>query len=287
MLKQPNIKRSLEIKLNLITPHLYQRQIVDSCLDPSIFFTVAVVGRQFGKTCIAENLVTYWGVNEANVKIMWVSPTDSQAQKVQAEIVSAIHHSGVIKSSKKSKGDTEIRFHNGSVILFRSAASEDSLRGESIHYLVIDEAAFVKREIIEGILMPMLNVVGRHCLFITTPKGKNYIYEYYQKGLTTSKWRSLRFSTLYSPLANPELLQLFKDTLPPKLYQQEIEAEFVDSSSDLFASDIFTISVSLFNLSFSSLVGFSIIVNLRTSPIRSERSFNLLMILSLVISIFF
>lgn len=215
----------------LIKPHKYQREIVDSCLDPNIFFTVAVVGRQFGKTTIAENLAVYWATNNDGVRLMWVSPTDSQAQKVQAEIVKAIYESGCIKSSKKSKGDTEIRFTNDSYILFRSAASEDSLRGESIHYMILDEAAFIKRDTVESILLPMLNVMGRKCLFITTPKGKNYIYEYFQRGKTKPNWRSLRYSTLDSPLANEELINMFKDTLPPKLYQQEILAEFVDSSS--------------------------------------------------------
>lgn len=224
----------MEISLELIKPHKYQQEIVDSCLDPSIFFTVAVVGRQFGKTCIAENLAIYWAINEDNVKLMWVSPTDAQAQKVQNEIVKAIIHTGVIKSKKKSKGDTEIIFHNGSSIVFRSAASEDSLRGESIHYMILDEAAFIKRDTIESILLPMLNVTGRKCLFITTPKGKNYIFEYFNKGmdrLKNPRWNSLRFSTLDSPLANAELIQLFKDTLAPKLFQQEILADFVDSSS--------------------------------------------------------
>lgn len=224
----------MKINLELVTPHKYQNEIVKSCLDPSVFFTVAVVGRQFGKTCIAENLAVYWAVNNDNTKTMWVSPTDAQAQKVQNEVVAAIIHSGVIKSSKKSKGDTEIRFHNGSIILFRSAASEDSLRGESVHYMILDESAFMKRTTIEAILLPMLNVTGRHCLFITTPKGKNYIFDYFQKGQDRKKnpkWNSLRFSTLDSPLANEDLIEMFRETLPPKLFQQEIEAQFVDSSS--------------------------------------------------------
>lgn len=222
----------MEYNLELIKPHQYQKEIIDSCLSDDIFFITAVVGRQFGKTCLAENLAIYWAINNDNVKVMWVSPTDSQAQKVQSEIVNAIIHSGVIHSSKKSRGDIEIRFLNGSVILFRSAASEDSLRGESIHYMIVDEAAFVKRTTVEAILLPMLNVTGRKCLFITTPKGKNYIFDYYQKGLSgDDKWRSHRYSSLDSPLVNDDLIKLFKDVLPPKLFQQEVLAEFVDSSS--------------------------------------------------------
>jgi hypothetical protein len=173
----------------------------------------------------------YWAINNPSTVTLWVSPTDSQAQKVYKEIYNAIVKSGVIKSKKSSKGDTEIVLQNNSTILFRSAHSEDSLRGQSVHYMICDEAAFMKRETVETILLPMLNVTGRKCLFITTPKGKNYIYEYFKNGKTKPSWNSLRFSTLDSPLANKDLIEIFRNTLPTKLFQQEIEAEFVDSSS--------------------------------------------------------
>lgn len=122
-------------------------------------------------------------------------------------------------------------FQNGSKILFRSAASEDSLRGQSVDYMILDEAAFIKKDTIETILLPMLSVRGKKCLFISTPKGKNYLYDYFLRGNKEPKWRSLRFSTYDSPLANKDLIDMFKVTLPEKLFKQEIEAEFVDSSS--------------------------------------------------------
>ena len=217
--------------INLIKPHEKQREIVEACLDKDIFFIVSIIGRQFGKTTIAENMAIYWALNNSNSVVYWVSPTDSQAQKVYKDIVVAIIESGIVKSKKMPKGDTEITFINGSKILFRSAASEDSLRGQSVDYLILDEAAFIKRDTVEQILLPMLNVRGKKALFISTPKGKNYLYDYYLKGQNTPRWKSLRYSTYDSPLANKELIDVFKETLSPKLFKQEIEAEFVDSSS--------------------------------------------------------
>lgn len=217
--------------INLIEPHEKQMEIVNACLDESIFFIVAVIGRQFGKTTIAENMAIYWALNEPGSTVYWISPTDSQAQKVYKEIVSAIIESGCIKSKKMPRGDTEITFVNTSKILFRSAASEDSLRGQSVDYMILDEAAFIKKDTVETILLPMLNVKGKKCLFISTPKGKNYLYEYFLNGQKLPNWKSLRFSTYDSPLANDDLINMFKEVLAPKLFQQEVEAEFIDSSS--------------------------------------------------------
>jgi hypothetical protein len=217
--------------IELLQPHEKQAEIVSACLDEDIFFIVAIIGRQFGKTTIAENLAIYWSLNEPNSVVYWVSPTDSQAQKVYKEIMNSIIESGCIQSKKMPRGDTEIVFTNGSKILFRSAASEDSLRGQSVNYMILDEAAFIKRETVETILLPMLNVKGKKCLFISTPKGKNYLYEYFLNGQKLDKWRSMRYSTYDSPFANADLINMFKETLAPKLFQQEVEAEFVDSSS--------------------------------------------------------
>jgi hypothetical protein len=219
--------------IKLIKPHIKQKEIVNACLNDNIFFVVAVIGRQFGKTTIGENMAIFWAINEPNSVIYWVSPTDSQSQKVYKDIINAIYESGIIKSKKMPKGDTEIVFNNGSKILFRSAQSEDNLRGQAVNYMIMDEAAFIKKSTFETILMPMLAVKGKKCLFLSTPKGKNYLYDYYLKGMDSNfpDWKSLRFSTYDSPLADGKIIEMFRQTLAPKIFQQEVEAEFVDGSS--------------------------------------------------------
>lgn len=219
-------------QFDLITPHPKQAEIIKSCLSPNYFFIVAIIGRQFGKTLVAENLALYWALSKKDVIVYWISPTDSQIQKVYTEIYDSIAHTKCVKSKKATKGDTEINFDNGSKIVFKSAASEDNLRGGSVNYMIIDEAAFIKRETIETILMPMLAVKGKKCLFISTPKGKNYLYDYFLKGESGEKdWCSLRFSTYDSPFSNKHIIDLAKKSLPPKLFSQEYEAHFVDASS--------------------------------------------------------
>ena len=216
---------------DLIKPHKKQAEIIKACMDPNIFFITAIIGRQFGKTLVAENLAIYWALSKRDTIVYWISPTDSQIQKVYGEIIEAIHHTKVISSKKATKGDTEITFDSGSKIIFKSAASEDNLRGGSVNYMIIDEAAFIKRDTIETILMPMLAVKGKKCLFISTPKGKNYLYDYFLKGQSEPQWKSLRFSTYDSPFANKHIIDLARKSLPPKLFSQEYEAEFVDASS--------------------------------------------------------
>lgn len=180
---------------------------------------------------MAENMAIYWALNNSNTTIFWVSPTNTQSQKVYTEIVNAIVESDCIKSRKMPMGNTQIVFRNGSQILFRSAESEDSLRGPSVDYMILDEAAFIKKETFEIILLPMLGVRGKKCFICTTPKGKNWIYDYYCKSKDNPKWASFRYSTYDSPFANENIINMFRENMAPTLFKQEIEAEFVDSAS--------------------------------------------------------
>ena len=219
-------------KIELIKLHDKQKEVVKGVLREDIFFCVAVIGRQFGKTTMAENLALYWSINNDNIVVYWVSPTNNQAYKVYEEILNSVIHTGVVKSNKGSGGIMEIEFLNGSKIQFRSAEAENNLRGGSVDYMILDEAAFIKKSTFETILEPMLTVKGKKCLFISTPKGKNYLYELYMKGIKMSpKWVSFRFRTIDSPLANKEFILEKKTSLNEKIYLQEYEAEFVDSAS--------------------------------------------------------
>jgi hypothetical protein len=217
--------------IQLFKPHNAQKQIIEALEDKVVFFVTVVAGRQIGKSLLGMNIAIHWAINDPKCTIYWVSPTDSQAHKVYKQIINAIVETGIIKSKKGGKGDTEIILINGSRLLFRSAASEDSLRGESVNYMILDEGAFIKSDTINTILLPMLNVKGKKCLVITTPKSKNWVFDWYNKGLTEKRWRSFRFSTYDSPYANEGLIQMFKDTLPDKLFQQEIMADFIDNAS--------------------------------------------------------
>jgi len=216
----------------LFKPHEGQKQVIKALLDDNIFFVIAVIGRQWGKSFLALNMALYWAMQDEGCVVYWVSPKVAQASKIYTTIVLALKDRNIMKSNKGTSGDSEIVLINGSVIKFRSAAAEDSLRGESINYLIIDEATFIKKDTITTILLPMLNVKGKKCYISTTPRGKNWVFDWFKKGNEgDAKWKSFRFSSYDSPLANKELIDTFKEQLSDKLFQQEYNAEFVDNAS--------------------------------------------------------
>jgi len=220
------------LQIKLYTPYLKQKQVHQACNDKTTFFTTVNAGRQAGKSLLGINQALKWSLSKNKRIVYWVSPTASQATKVYKNILNAIDTVPIIKSHKGSQGDTEIIFKNGSTIKFRSAQQEESLRGESVHYMVIDEAAYIKETTFQTILLPMLNVLGKKCLIISTPKGRNWFYSMWLNGKGTDiKYSSFKFTSADNPHANQDIINMAKSRMPKVLFDQEYMAEFVDSAA--------------------------------------------------------
>ena len=219
-------------EIRLYKPHASQIPVHNMCNDKDTFFITVNAGRQSGKTALSEQQAIYWALNNDKVLVYWVSPTQSQVGKVYKQMLDMLIHTPVVQSYKGSMGDTEILFKNGSMIKFRSAAQEDSLRGETIDYLIVDEGAFIKESVFNEILLPMLNVRGKKCLVISTPKGKNWFFRQYQRGMSGDKsYASFKFTSMDNPYASKLVIEIAKDNLPASLFAQEYEGAFLDSSA--------------------------------------------------------
>lgn len=247
----------MAINLTLYTPYNKQRLVHKYCNDKETFFITVNAGRQSGKSMLSINQSIFWALSKKNQIVYWVSPTAGQASKVYKQMLNAVLPTELVKSYKGSKGDTEIVFHNGSVITFRSGAQEDSLRGESVNYMIIDEAAFIKEDTFKIVLLPFLNVTGKKCLIVSTPKGKNWYYYHYLMGIngTNDKYKSFQFNSSDNPYSNEMVIDLAKQKLPQPLFAQEYLAEFVDAAA---------IFENIKELSTSELI---------TSPVANEQYF--------------
>ena len=215
-------------------PHKKQKEIIDSVLNGTEFYHSIVVGRQFGKTLMSINLLMYYGLNNNNSKILWVSPVYSQATKVFQQIYQALQPAGLVKSANKS--DFIIQLVNGSTIWFKSAEKPETIRGLSINYAFIDEAQDCKDLAWKQSILPTLTVAGKKCIITGTPKRKNWFYDIFMMGKSEDhpNHRAYHGSSEDSPFANKELIAENKRTLPPKIFKQEFLAEWQDNEGAVF-----------------------------------------------------
>jgi hypothetical protein len=225
-----------QITVQGFTPTKKQKEIIDACLSPSVKYIIGCFGRQAGKSFTAMNLLLKWSLEDNGSVCMWVSPVYSQAKKVFTELTNIIAGSGLTKSVNKS--ELTITFINGSVMYFRSGEREDTLRGYTLDYLVVDEAAYIKDNVWTEVLRPTVLVNGKKVLFISTPKGKNWFYTLAMRGNSEEypQYKTFHATSFDTPYITEEELIEAKMSLPETIYKQEILAEFIDDGGEVFGN---------------------------------------------------
>lgn len=195
-------------------------------------FRILTCGRRWGKTfaCVAEMMKQ--ALEHPRSLCWWVAPFNRQsliAYRLARRALSPF-------IQKAFNGSLRLELTNESVLEFRSAAIPDTLRGEGVDLVVVDEAALVRREAWEEALRPTLTDTGGRAIFISTPKGRNWFYELFLRGQDPKypEYQSFTFPTSSNPLIPASELEEVKSTLPDSVYQQEYEAVFLDESAGVF-----------------------------------------------------
>jgi phage terminase large subunit-like protein len=120
-------------------------------------------------------------------------------------------------------------------VAVRSADNPDSLRGEGLDFVVMDECAFMQREAWTEAIRPALSDRLGKALFISTPKGRNWFWENYQRGINGEEgWQSWTFPTVNNPYIAASEVEAARRDLPEIIYRQEYLAEFIESDGGVF-----------------------------------------------------
>lgn len=223
------------MKVKGFTPHPDQREKINLIEQGEEKYIVLTTGRQWGKTMMGVNMILKWALTKQNQKCMWVSPIYKQSKNAFEILTKALGGTPVLKK-EPNISELEITLINGSRILFRSAERPDGLRGHTLDYLIVDEAAFIKDEVWDKVLKPTVLVKGKKVLFISTPKGKNFLYSLNQRGLDPDQksYLTLRGTSYDTPFISADELNEARQTLPEEVFKQEIMGEFIDSGGEVF-----------------------------------------------------
>lgn len=219
------------MKVNLFTPYAKQKEFISLYADSPHLFGILNAPRGSGKTLFAINMALYWLLKNNDTKLGYITPIYSLGKEV-FEIIQT-KAGELIEASNKS--DLTIKFINGSSIKFLSADRGDSVRGFRFHYMIMDEVAYLNKETIEKAILPTLNPNGKKCLMISTPRGKNHFYEYYLRGQQgETDYVSMTIPLSDCPYVKQELIDEARKSLPTEVFKSEYEAEFTDSTNDVF-----------------------------------------------------
>ena len=195
-------------------------------------FKVCAAGRRFGKSFLSINELAKFA-RKPNQRCLYVAPTYRQAKTViWEELKSQLYSVKWIK--KVNESDLTITLVNGSTIAIRSADNKDALRGTKYNFIVLDECAFMGEDVWYSVLRPTLSDTGGSALFITSPDGRNWIYDLWVNANAQEDWAAFSYSTIDGGNVPQEEIDAARRDLDPKRFEQEYEAKFIDTSSVIF-----------------------------------------------------
>ncbi|KKM05212.1 hypothetical protein LCGC14_1756440, partial [marine sediment metagenome] len=197
--------------------------------EDSSRFKVVVCGRRYGKTTLGVVLCAKTGLEGG--RAWWVAPTYPIAS-IGWRMLKVL--ASQIPDTEIREGDREVIFPGGGVVQVKSADNPDSLRGEGLHGVVLDEVGQIRQIAWTDSLRPALTDHKGWALFIGTPKGKNWLWDLFRRAKLAPNWRTWQKPTSDNPFIDPAELEDAKLDLPLAVYRQEYEADFGASQLQVY-----------------------------------------------------
>jgi len=193
-------------------------------------FRILVAGRRFGKTFLAltELCRAAW---KPGSLAWYVGPTYKQAKRIAWKPLKQM--TKPYWASTPNETDLRIELITGGTICLRGADNYDSLRGDGLDFLVLDEYASMAHEAWPEVLRPSLADKQGRSLFIGTPKGYNHFHDLYQKAQSQLTWATFQYTTAEGGNVAPEELEGATHELDERTYRQEFQASFENLTAGL------------------------------------------------------
>jgi predicted phage terminase large subunit-like protein len=205
-------------------PKLHKNQI-KVIKDPNRF-KVIVAGRRFGKTRLSILYAIKTAINGG--RVWFIAPTYNMTQDSYREFK---HFANQIPNTHIREVEKRIEFNGGGFIQCKSGDNPDRLRGAGLDLVILDEVAFMKKDVWE-VIRPTLTDRQGQAIFISTPNGMGtWFHELTMRADSLDNWSVFRFTTFDNPYIPKEEIEGAKEELGSLVFSQEYLAEFTEFGS--------------------------------------------------------
>jgi len=198
-------------------------------------FRVIAAGRRTGKTTLAgAETARRMADGDGDWLGYWIAPTHDIAETGFRLMTDALPDE-VLASVKRSPPH-EIELVNGARLGFRTVSGGANV-SVGLDWVVIDEAAkdIPKRTWTQE-LRPTLSDRDGDAMFISTPDGKGWFHDWWQRGQSDDHpdVESWRWSTYANPHVPDSEVDAARAEVPDRIFAQEYQAEFRDDTGGVF-----------------------------------------------------
>lgn len=254
------------MEIILPNPHKAQEKVLRS----KARFRVLMCGRRFGKSLISQVITSVQALQ--GQQVAYITPTYQLAKVFFDELCLLLP----IEVAIPNRSDLTLKLTTGGTIRFFTGERLDNLRGLKFHYVIIDEASFIN-DLENGWLnsiRPTLTDYQGRAIFLSTPRGKNYFYSLFLKGLeANAEWESFKYSTYDNPYIRKDEIDSARLSLPEVVFEQEYMANPAENSANPFGnsainkcvSDISVNPVKCYGIDLAKYSDWTVIIGLDNS----------------------
>jgi len=195
-------------------------------------FRMLTAGRRLGKTHLCLVQLIAWAAEKRGSLNWYIAPTYRAAKSIAWRQLKAMIPPQLFKG--KNETDLSIELINGSRIELKGGESADSLRGNSLSNVVLDEAAYIPRDAWEMVIRPALSDQRGNAYFITTPSGLNWYYDLWEQAQDFDDWATFSYTTIEGGNVSEEEIEAARLTLDERTFRQEYLASFETLSGRVY-----------------------------------------------------
>jgi len=213
-----------------IRPHAKQWEIFNC----DARFLLNVSTRRFGKTEIAKMRAM---VRAPKGRVWWVVQKEELGFHVFEDFITAFQDYPGVYINRTMKlitfPKTEASPRGG---FFQIVSADSHKRGMGLEHVVIDEASEYPPELWYEEIGPMLMDNMGSADFLCTPKGKNWVWDLYNMGISDDfpEWKVFNYSIHDNPRVPDEEKERIRRNVPDRVWRQEYLAEFLDDGGAVF-----------------------------------------------------
>jgi phage terminase large subunit len=194
-------------------------------------FRVVVCGRRFGKSTLAVEEMRVFAYAKPGSQVVYVAPTIKQARDIAWRMLKDSTRTMLAQAANETRLELTVRTkdpNKTSEIWLRGTENVESLRGQGIDFLIVDEVASMRGwdETWHEVLRPTLTDSRGQALFIGTPRGYDHFYNLYLLESVDSDYKSFHYSSYDNPCIPADEIDKAKEELDEDTFAQEYLAEF-------------------------------------------------------------
>lgn len=221
----------LNIELNLPKLHKKQQAIWNSKAK----IKVLSCGRQSGKSYLAKCIALRYMIE--GKKVAYFCHKFDLSKTFYNELLALIPPQLIKRQNSSS---LSIELFNGGKIQFYSGIATDTIRGNTLHLVLVDEAAFYPdlEESYNEHISPTLARYNGDIIFLSSPRGKGYFHSLYTKGVEGEPgYQSWHFTCYDNPHLSAEYIEQKRREMPKAVFAQEFLAEEMANADNPFGTD--------------------------------------------------